>query len=449
MGKWMKKCLFFETRSLLGELVRLLFVSGLVAGITFFLLCILLNQGKDRYFAASSYLEKAEQKMVQDLQDYVLENKVLATDQNTISAWVKKKSIIYLEIYRNDRLLFVPDSTEEKDFYENIEIPYYRESYYVVSFADGEAEVFLMGAFAYHYQVYALVVELLVGFLIFMFCFIRGVRKRIFYIQNLRQEVKIMEGGYLEHPVLVMGKDELAELAEGLDQLRCSLKENIEREQELKQANQNLVIGMAHDLRTPLTALTMYVQVMQSEVCIDEKKRSYYLEKIMAKAVQIKELSDWLFICSQIGEGSDENKQDEVMLFQSVFMDNLSEMAVFLESQGFCLEADLEWKKEYIRVRMDYIARIIDNLGMNLVKYADPNVPVRLFSIHEKDYAGIAIVNQIKKKDKNDPPQESTKIGMGNVRAMMKSMNGHCEEEYKEGRYKICILFPCVTQHIS
>ena len=92
--------------------------------------------------------------MVQELQDYVIENGIRTSDSTLLSSWVEKNSIVYLEIYRGDLLVYVSDKTENEDFYEDLEVPYYRESYYEVLFADGTAEVFLTGAFAYRYQMY-------------------------------------------------------------------------------------------------------------------------------------------------------------------------------------------------------------------------------------------------------------------------------------------------------
>lgn len=425
--------------SLAGELMLWLLISGIGAGAVSGVFNMAVTRKIDDYFLETSYLQKEELKMVQELQDYVLAQGIAASDQGALSEWVKKKSIVYLEIYRNDMLLYVSDTTEAEDYYEDMEVPYYRESYYDVTFADGKAEVFLTGAFAYRYQMYAMVASVVLCFLIFIGCFLWGVRRRIVYIQDIHREVEIMEGGCLDHGVPVRGWDELARLAGGLNQMRQALKENMEREQELREANRDLIVGLAHDLRTPLTALTTYVQVMQSGVCGDEAKRDYYLDKIMAKAVQMKELSDRLFECSQVGEEKGREKAEEPMLFQSVFIDSLSEMAMFLEGQGFEVEACLEWKREMIRVRMDYISRIVDNLGMNLVKYADSDETVRISTVYEPGWAGIEVCNRIKRQGE---PVVSTKIGMGNVRAMMGDMWGRCEEEVGEGRYQIRVLFP-------
>lgn len=133
----------------MGELVGMVLASGIAAGLFFCAFGRLADRGLDRYLEESSYLEEAEGDTVQELQDYVIENGVRASDSALLSSWVKKHSIVYLEIYRGDLLVYVSDKTENEDFYEDLEVPYYRESYYEVLFADGAAEVFLTGAFAY------------------------------------------------------------------------------------------------------------------------------------------------------------------------------------------------------------------------------------------------------------------------------------------------------------
>ena len=251
----------------------------------------------------------------------------------------------------------------------------------------------------------------------------------------------VMEGGCLDHPITVKGEDELAKLAEGLEQLRISLKRNIQIENDLKQANQNLITGIAHDLRTPLTALTMYVQILQSDVCKDEGAKQYYLEKIMGKASTMKELSDRLFECSQIQDENAEKPLDEIRTLQDTFVDYLSEMVMYLENQGFKVDAKLEWRAVSIRVRMDYIARIVDNISSNLVKYASPALPVTLKTVYDNHMGGIEVSNQILT---HAGQVESTKVGIKNVKRMITQMNGVCQIEMEQDFYKIRLLFPII-----
>ena len=425
-----------HTNNLIKKLL-LLFLGAAATGILFFsVLHTGISWGLDSFFYKSDYLEHAEQRTVENLQEYIQEGALTPFDSDLLSKWVKKKNIVYLEIYRDNRPLYISGSPMDMVLDEQ-EIPYYKNHRYTLKFADGEADIVLLGIFDYQFYSSALIAEILLAFVVFLVLFILGIKKRIQYIQELQTAISGMEGGCLEYPITVKGEDELAKLAEGLEQLRLSLKQNIQIENDLKQANQNLITGIAHDLRTPLTALTMYIQILQSDVCTDGSAKQYYLEKIMGKASMMKELSDRLFECSQIHDDEDEKPLNETRTLQDTFMDYLSEMAMYLENRGFNVEAELEWRAVSIGVRMDYIARIIDNMSSNLVKYAAPFAPITLKTIYENHMAGIEIVNQITTQNGQ---VESTKVGIKNVKRMMNQMNGICQIEMEQKFYKIRLL---------
>lgn len=429
-----------HTNNLIKKLV-LLFIGAATASIIFFsILYMGITWGLDCFFYKSDYLEHAEQRTVENLQEYIREGELTPYDKDSLSKWVRKKNVVYLEIYRDNRLLYASGSPMDAVL-DGMESPYYKNRRYTLHFSDGEADIVLLGIFDYQFYSSALIVELLLSFIVFLFLFIKGIKKGIQYIQKLQAEISVMEGGCLEHPITVKGEDELAKLAEGLEQLRISLKQNIKIENDLKQANQNLITGIAHDLRTPLTALTMYVQILQSDVCTDEAAKQYYLEKIMGKASTMKELSDRLFECSQIHDETAEKPLDEIRTLQDTFMDYLSEMVMYLDNQGFKVDAKLEWRAVSIGVRMDYIARIVDNISSNLVKYASPDFPVTLKTVYNNHMGGIEVGNQI---HTNAGQVESTKVGIKNVKRMITQMNGICQIEMEQDFYKIRLLFPII-----
>ena len=429
-----------HTNNLIKKLV-LLFIGAATASIIFFsILYMGITWGLECFFYKSDYLEHAEQRTVENLQEYIREGELTPYDKDSLAKWVRKKNVVYLEIYRDNRLLYASGSPMDAVL-DGMESPYYKNRRYTLHFSDGEADIVLLGIFDYQFYSSALIVELLLSFIVFLFLFIKGIKKGIQYIQKLQAEISVMEGGCLEHPITVKGEDELAKLAEGLEQLRISLKQNIKIENDLKQANQNLITGIAHDLRTPLTALTMYVQILQSDVCTDEAAKQYYLEKIMGKASTMKELSDRLFECSQIHDETAEKPLDEIRTLQDTFMDYLSEMVMYLDNQGFKVDAKLEWRAVSIGVRMDYIARIVDNISSNLVKYASPDFPVTLKTVYNNHMGGIEVGNQI---HTNAGQVESTKVGIKNVKRMITQMNGICQIEMEQDFYKIRLLFPII-----
>lgn len=102
-----------------------------------------------------------------------------------------------------------------------------------------------------------------------------------------------MASGDLTTPVIPGSKDELGILARELDNLRITLHETITNEQESHQANQDLITAMSHDLRTPLTVLKGYLEILRLGKNAD--MQTEYLNRCIQKTEDIQEMSDRMF----------------------------------------------------------------------------------------------------------------------------------------------------------
>ena len=120
----------------------------------------------------------------------------------------------------------------------------------------------MVGFFDYEIYAAANYIELGVSVLLFLFIFLYFLHRKIRYVHQLEEEVKILEVGGMDNQITEKGGDELSELAFGLEQMRLSLNENIREKEEIMEVNNRLVTGMAHDLRTPLTALLLYTELL-------------------------------------------------------------------------------------------------------------------------------------------------------------------------------------------
>lgn len=147
-----------------------------------------------------------------------------------------------------------------------------------------------------------------------------GIRKTIHYIRKLSQEIKILEGGDLSYPITIIGKDELAQLAEGLDSMRQSFLRQTEQEKQLTFANQRMITEMFHDLRTPLTSIMLYTEILLKNKCENDEQKVSYIQKIDRKARRMKQLSDHLFEYALI-TGEEEVKLEEPRPLSAVFYD--------------------------------------------------------------------------------------------------------------------------------
>lgn len=413
----------------------------LSAAVSIMLFCTLYFGGGallTDYFEESDFQERQTERRIIDLQAYVQKNDLTAFDAAKLSGWTKKQPLILMEIYRANVLLYTSSVPEELYNGQNSALsPYYEwVSYYEVTFADGPAEVVVYANDTYRWFTNLTIGSLVLSLLTFLFVFLWGSRGLVRYICRLSAEIKAMEGGDLDVPITQKGNHELSDLAKSLDSMRCAFKEQREREASIFRASQTMITAMSHDLRTPLTALQIYIDILRYKK-YDPKQLCEYLDKIDAKASQIKQISDNIFEYALV------SKQQDITLdapapFREVFHDILSEAAAHLSSQGFTFDLALSWPAQKISVYPLYIKRLIDNAVSNIMKYADPAVPVRIETLSEEDRVGLKIMNSIRTVPAE---QDSTHIGLANMRAMMEKMNGTCQIEKTDTEFTVKIMF--------
>ena len=435
--------------SLYFKLAGLLLAAVAVSGLFFVVINYAGEQMITKIFSDSSHIEKLSEAYIQDLQDYIDETKAASNDSEKLTEWVRKRKIVSIQVYKDEILTYdsnYPDAAVED---AEAEGAYYDwEYYYTAEFADGTADVFLYGFFSYPLYSYAMTAEILLAVILLVAIVILGIRKPVRYIGRLKAECEILGSGDLDYQVTVQGKDELSLLARGLDNMRMALRESNEKEAEITAANRRMITEMSHDLRTPLTSLLIYTEILGKKAAKDPRQAMEYVRKIEKKARQIKRLSDNIFEYALITE---ETKAElgEPQTLRELFYDPLSEMTAYLGERGYMVELRPDTgsgsERRQIRVNEEYINRIMDNIVSNIEKYADKSMPVRIETIYTEEYGGLAFRNGISCSTEDRRKTEgSTNIGLHNVEKMMKNMDGYCRVKQTECIFEIALMFPWV-----
>ena len=252
---------------------------------------------------------------------------------------------------------------------------------------------------------------------------------------KLSEEVDKMNSGLENASFPIEGSDEISDLADTLEHMRTALIDKENSEMQMKQAQDNLVLGMAHDLRTPLTSLMAYIEIVKRQNEHEEVVK--YADKAIQKADEIKNLSNQLFDFFLISSG--EKDEFEITSIQYAFNDYLSEMCNYLASQGFNVEtSELSWPHQNVSVSFDYIGRIMNNIQSNIVKYADISKPVTLSTKSDGKCFYISVSNTI---SNNADDSSSNGIGLKNINSMMKKMNGDSIIHTDESNFDIELIF--------
>ena len=432
-----------KRNSLYFQLMILLVISGAVALAVFYGLNTVGENVVYYYYNHSNYSAKREKNYVAELQSYVSSNELKSSDTDELSQWVTEKAVIIsLWLYKDNALIFDSDYPDNATY--SSEPAYLDENngsrFYTIEFADGEVEVGISGVFDYQLYNYASFGEMLLAFSIFILMVLIGIRKKMEYIRKLSKEIQILEGGNLEYKITVTGKDELTALAGGLNCMRESFRRQTIQEAEIVRENQKIVTQMSHDIRTPLTSIMLYTELLKKGTYKNEEQFREYIEKIDRKTRRMKQLADNLFEYSLVSSDQEielEEAENEKMLFYDLF----SETTSYLEQQGYQVDFLVKWNEARLKINTDYISRILDNVTSNIQKYADKSCPVTIGSVKNGNMEGFYFENRAAVLTDET---ESTGVGIQSIKNMMAKMGGRCITETENGVFRLILYFPCV-----
>ena len=423
--------------SIRARLGRLLVFAALVAGLCYLGLDLAGRTLLERYLTSEDFVQRQDQRYLDDLRSYIQAESVTAWDADKLTQWVYRQNVVSIQVVR-DGMVTYDSFYPEADFTAYPSAGQYYEwgNYHDVAFADGPATVWLYGYYYYQYDVRLLVISLAGAFLVFLGIVMAGIQGTITYIRQLSHEIGVLEGGTLDVPITIRGRDELTDLARGLDAMRDSFRRQGERERELTQANQRMVTEMSHDLRTPLTAILLYVELLRRNGG-EAEKREEYLDRLEGKVEQMRTLADHLFRHA-LSSGETAAEETEAVTLEAGLGDALSELAACLTARGFRVEADLRWSGRPVAVDCAGAARVVDNLTSNLLKYADPGTPVRLTPLEREGFAGVRVTNGLRPSGGG---AESSGVGLASAERLMERMGGRLEQRTAGAEFQVTLLF--------
>lgn len=360
-----------------------------------------------------------------------------------MAEWVKEQRIVIIYISVDNKKVFDSTgySTPYDGYYSYDDISDWFTTY-KITFSDTVAKVHLFGFFDYEAYTYLYYTGILLSCFLFIALLTYLIHYKLSYINQLKYEIQILEGGNLEYAITVRGKDELASLANSLNTMRLSFIEQIEAEKNAQLANKELVTALSHDLRTPLTTLMGYLEIVKEKHWTTDEQRNQYLDKCIVTCNQIKQMSDRLFEYFLI-YNLDHRSQDialEDFDGLEIFMQLILEKTILLEEKGFEFLIETPPQSFGVKIETNYFCRIFDNIFSNIEKYANTETPISISIRTENDNCIMTFNNAIKKNLFNI---ESTKIGLKSTCRLMEQQEGSCYYIDDKEFFLLILSLPC------
>lgn len=356
----------------------------------------------------SSYVKKLE-KQLQNF-DLTKENK------KVINHILKENALnhAYVELYDQDGIYFTDKSPLSSN---NLLLLY--SSFPMIPF-----------------QIPYIILSLLISFSFYLIILQSFIRKRIQSIQNLQEDVFTLAIGDWNHEIKVSDKDEIGRLAQDLNQMRITFLQTMDNEQQARVANKELISSLSHDLRTPLTTLKGYLEIMNLKKD-DIEFRDQYLQKCLDKVEEITYLSNKMFEYSLVF--STEYNSDLSNIPVQKLIDTLVDHIQYLR------EMDLHILYEPLQTSLSMdanfaiIQRILNNVFSNIQKYCDPWKDIVIQTSIEENQLKMSFTNSI---NHHLDKVESNGIGLKSVKKMIKIHHGTFYQDETNDLFTIILTFP-------
>ncbi len=204
---------------------------------------------------------------------------------------------------------------------------------------------------------------------VFIITFLALTRRIVKDLITLECGLQIITEGDLNYRVSVHRQDELGRVAFNINRMTERLQQQIIKEREIEKSKMEMITGISHDLRTPLTSIIGYIELLRTESFQDKEEYSRFVQNTYNKAIHLKKLLDDLFEHTQLSSVDSRLYIRNIDLFQ--LLDQLLfEFEPIAQESGIRIVKDLGNTPVVIPIDSDKIARAIDNLLMNALKYS-------------------------------------------------------------------------------
>ena len=229
----------------------------------------------------------------------------------------------------------------------------------------------------------------------FLIIFALITRNKSEYIGQISEGVsKIAKSGAELH-IEEKGNDELAVLSRSINRMNADLQENRRRQQKAEQQKNELISNVSHDLRSPLTSIMGYVQLLKEYRDRNDEKYAEYIEVTDRRLNGLNKLINELFELTRMDSPNFSLNMEpgDVTAFVSQYS---YEMTALLENNGLRLISDIDSVGFVTRADFERLARVMDNLFANILKYARQDTDVTLNSKVEGNAVSISLSNVLR-----------------------------------------------------
>lgn len=217
------------------------------------------------------------------------------------------------------------------------------------------------------------------------------VSKRLIGFSNLKKGIEKIKNSDLDYKITDCPDGVIRQMAEDINSIGEGLQKSLEREVKAERMKSELITNVSHDLKTPLTSIINYADLLAKETLTPHEANDY-AAIIKQKSERLKQLTNDLFDISKVHSGNEEfNIEDiDICLLINQAMAELDER---IRKSGLEFRVKADNKSVFVKGDGKKLSRVFENLLINCVKYAMKNTRVYVDISETDGGASIEIKN--------------------------------------------------------
>lgn len=224
--------------------------------------------------------------------------------------------------------------------------------------------------------------------------------KKVKYIGYLTKGINEFSSGNLEYRIIEKENNELGFLAKGMNLMANNLKNSIESERNQEKFKSELISNVSHDLRTPLTSIIGYLQLIDNEKTTEENKKKY-VKNAIEKSYKLRDLIGDLFEYSKLQSNSVSLQMSNVNVIE-IIEQSIGELYVEAMEKNIVFIKNYEYSNINLYIDSNKIGRVFQNILSNTVKYSVENSKVLIDINEDKNDVIISFENEIEQESLKD-----------------------------------------------